>query len=121
MQPVEGKRVTVAGLGRFGGGVAVARWLVRQGARVLVTDRDGADKLGDSLRQLAGEPIEFRLGEHRVEDFTQTDLVVASPAVPPSSPYLLAATAAKVPVTTEIRLFVERCPARIVGVTGTKG
>jgi len=120
-QEVAGKVVTVAGLGRFGGGVAVARWLVRQGARVLVTDRDGAEKLDDSLKQLAGEPIEYRLGEHRTEDFTEADLVVASPAIPPSSPYLMAAVAAGVPVTTEIRLFVERCASRVVGVTGTKG
>ena len=28
-----GKRVTVLGLGRFGGGVGVARWLCSQGAR----------------------------------------------------------------------------------------
>ena len=28
------KRVTVMGLGRFGGGVAVARWLAGRGARV---------------------------------------------------------------------------------------
>jgi UDP-N-acetylmuramoylalanine--D-glutamate ligase len=121
MQQVHGKNVTVAGLGRFGGGVAVARWLVRQGAKVLVTDRDGPDKLADSVAQLAGEPIEYRLGEHRTGDFARADLVVASPAIPPSNPYLLAAAAAGVPVTTEIRLFIERCPARIVGVTGTKG
>src|SRR5688500_902992 len=38
------------------------------------------------------------------------------------NPYLQAATEAGVPVTTEIRLFIERCPCRrILGVTGTKG
>ena len=35
MDDLKGKRVTVAGLGRFGGGISVARWLVAQGARVL--------------------------------------------------------------------------------------
>src|SRR5687767_4303187 len=121
MTDLSDKRVTVAGLGRFGGGIAVSRWLVQQGARVLVTDQAKADALIESVRQLDGLPIEFRLGEHREEDFAKADLVVASPAMPPGSPYLQAARANGVPVTTEIRLFVERCFARIVGVTGTKG
>ena len=121
MTPIRGKRVTVAGLGRFGGGIAVSRWLVEQGAEVLVTDKASADVLADSIRQLDGLPIKFRFENQPEEDFTQTDLVVASPAIPPSSPLLQAAKSAGVPVTTEIRLFVERCPATIIGVTGTKG
>src|SRR3954471_9730777 len=103
MQPIRGKRITVAGVGRFGGGIAVSRWLVGQGATVLVTDRDPADKLADSVKQLDGLPITFRLGEQREADFTETDLVVASPAIPPNNPLLQAAKAAGVPVTTEIR------------------
>src|SRR4051812_14480629 len=98
MQPIAGKRVTVAGLGRFGGGIAVSRWLVEQGAHVLVTDRDPAEKLAESVRQLDGLPIEFRLGEQREADFSGADLVVASPAIPPTSPYLKAARDAGVPV-----------------------
>jgi UDP-N-acetylmuramoylalanine--D-glutamate ligase len=121
MSNLSGKRVTVAGLGRFGGGIAVSRWLAQQGAKVLVTDQATPGTLTASVQQLAGLPIEYRLGEHREEDFASADLVVASPAVPPGNKYLQAARAAGVPVTTEIRLFIERCPARIVGVTGTKG
>ena len=121
MQPVGNKRITIAGLGHFGGQIAAARWLVEQGARVLVTDRSPAEKLTDSIRQLDGLPIEFRLGEHREEDFTSADLIVTSPAIPPTNPFLQKATAAGVPITTEIRLFIERCPATILGVTGTKG
>ena len=120
--PLRGKRVTVMGLGRFGGGIAVARWLVERGARVLVTDKDSADRLADSVKQLEGLAIEFRLGEHRHDDFTNADLVVASPAVRLDDAYLESARSAGVHVTTEIRLFIERCPARrILGVTGTKG
>ncbi|HYE18259.1 MAG TPA: UDP-N-acetylmuramoyl-L-alanine--D-glutamate ligase [Tepidisphaeraceae bacterium] len=120
--PLASQRVTVMGLGHFGGGIAVAKWLVSQGAKVLVTDLAPADKLADSLRQLAGLPIEYRLGEHRPDDFTGADLVVASPAVPLNNMYLAAARAAGVPVTTEICLFAERCPSKLtLGVTGTKG
>src|SRR4051794_13646291 len=122
MTDVRNKRVTVAGLGRFGGGIAVTRWLGEQGAaRVLVTDKDPAHKLAESVKKLEGLPVEFRLGEHHDEDFTGVDLVVTSPALPPSNKYLAAANNAGVHVTTEIKLFVERCPNTIVGVTGTKG
>ena len=38
MEDFRDKRVTVAGLGHFGGGIAVARWLVAQGARVVAAD-----------------------------------------------------------------------------------
>jgi len=121
MQPLQSKHVTVMGLGRFGGGIAVARWLVEQGARVLVTDRDPAEKLADSIKSLDGLAVQWQLGGHRSEDFTDTDLVVASPAVPLDNPFLAAARQASVPITTEIKLFIERCPAAILGVTGTKG
>jgi UDP-N-acetylmuramoylalanine--D-glutamate ligase len=122
MTEVRNKRITVYGLGRFGGGIAVTRWLVEQGAsHVTVTDAVTAEKLGDSIKQLDGLPIEFHLGDQRDEDFTQPDLIVASPAIAPSNPWLQKARDAGVPITTEIRLFVERCPATILGVTGTKG
>jgi UDP-N-acetylmuramoylalanine--D-glutamate ligase len=122
MDDFKGKRVVVAGLGRFGGGTAVTRWLVEQGARVLVTDTASAEALDDSVREIADlQGIEYHLGGHRDDDFTSADLIVASPAVPPKSKYLSLSRAADVPITTEIRLFIERCPARIAGVTGTKG
>jgi UDP-N-acetylmuramoylalanine--D-glutamate ligase len=127
------KRVVVMGLGRFGGGVGVSRYLVGRGARVLVTDLLPADQLRDSLTQLRGLggfrgirglPIEFRLGEHREEDFTAADLIVVNPAVDPRhNRYLQAARQAGVPFTTEIRLLVAALPnqRRTIGVTGTAG
>jgi UDP-N-acetylmuramoylalanine--D-glutamate ligase len=121
MTEFKNKRVTVAGLGHFGGGIAVSRWLVSQGAKVLVTDQASPEKLADSVAKLGDLPIEFHLGEHREEDFTSCDLLVTSPAIPPTNPFLVAAKNAGVPITTEIRLFIERCPATIIGITGTKG
>ena len=122
MTPLAGKHVTVMGLGRFGGGIAVSRWLAGQGASVTVTDQQTADELADSVRQLEGLDLTFHLGGHLAEDFSGADLVVASPAVPPNDPFLQEAASAGVPVTTEIVLLVERLPTKLVfGVTGTKG
>lgn len=126
---MQGKRVTVMGLGRFGGGVGVTRWLAAHGAEVLVTDLDPAEKLEASLAQVRGlvdaGAVTLRLGEHNVADFTGADLVVANPAVPRpwDNRFLRAATAAGVPITTEIRLLTERLPARecVIGVTGSAG
>ena len=49
---VHGRRVTVMGLGHFGGGAAAARWLARREARVTVTDLADETALADSLHLL---------------------------------------------------------------------
>ncbi len=123
------KRVTVMGLGSFGGGAAVTRWLCDRGARVLLTDLAKPETLEESLASIADlvadGRVELALGEHHERQFTNVDLVVANPAVPLpwSNRFLAAAAAAGVPVTTEIRLVVERIPdpSRVIGITGSAG
>ncbi|TVQ52086.1 MAG: UDP-N-acetylmuramoyl-L-alanine--D-glutamate ligase [Phycisphaerales bacterium] len=121
-------RVTVMGLGRFGGGLGVTRWLAERGAKVLVTDLAPADSLREPLRELQplldSGAVTTRLGEHRADDFRTADLVIANPAVPRpwENPHLNAARDAGVPITTEMRLLVERLPReRVIGITGTAG
>ncbi len=119
---LHGRRVTVQGLGHFGGGAAVTRWLVGQGAKVTVTDLADQRTLRASLAGLRDVPVErFHLGGHREDDFRRADLVVVNPAVPPRDPLLAAAREAGVPVTSEIDLFLDRCRASVIGVTGTNG
>jgi UDP-N-acetylmuramoylalanine--D-glutamate ligase len=110
------------GLGRHGGGVGVARWLAGEGALVTVTDTAGAESLGDSLAALRAAPIaHYRLGEHHADDFSSADLVVVNPAVRPGHPLVALAVARGARVTSEIELFLDRCPATVVGVTGSNG
>ena len=117
-----GKKVTVVGLGRFGGGIGVTRWLCAKGADVTVSDRAGADDLAASVAQLEGfSSVKLHLGGHDPEDFLQTDLLVVSPAIPPDIPPLKAAAQAGIPRTTEMNLFLQRCAAPIVGITGSVG
>jgi len=116
-----GKHVTVVGLGRFGGGVGVTRWLCSQGANVTVSDKADASSLSDSLRALDGLKLALHLGGHEEADFLRADLLVVNPAIPKDMPLLASARAAGIACTTEINLFLERCGAAIVGVTGTVG
>jgi UDP-N-acetylmuramoylalanine--D-glutamate ligase len=144
-----GCRATIMGLGHFGGGLAAARWLARQRAIVTVTDLADEDALADVLPLLnvqgdipifdecrpaaapakigtvpllADAPIaNIHLGGHRKEDFEKADLVVVNPAVRPDSPWPAIARQSGARLVTELELFIENCPARIIGVTGSNG
>ncbi|MEC9372199.1 MAG: UDP-N-acetylmuramoyl-L-alanine--D-glutamate ligase, partial [Planctomycetota bacterium] len=123
------KRVVVMGLGRFGGGLGVTQWLASQNADILLTDLANESELAEPLAALtpliANAAITLRLGEHNVSDFTTADLIIANPAVPKpwNNRFLRAAQAAAVPITTEVRLLIERLPnpARLIAVTGSVG
>ena len=110
------------GLGHFGGGVGAARWLARQGAEVTVTDLADEAVLAPALAALSDVPIaRFHLGGHREADFRRAEAVVVNPAVRPDNPFLEAARDAGVLLTSEIELFLEACPAQVIGVTGSNG
>tara|TARA_B100002003_G_C14132303_1_gene544542 strand:+ start:993 stop:2378 length:1386 start_codon:yes stop_codon:yes gene_type:complete len=116
--PFSGARVTVMGLGLFGGGVGVTRYLARHGARVTVTDLRNEEQLSESIQSLKDVPVTFHLGEHVEEDFCDADFVVVNPAVPENSPWLAKAKL----LESELNLFLKLCPSkRVVGVTGSNG
>lgn len=115
------QRAVVMGLGLFGGGAAAARFLARGGADVLVTDTRDEDTLAPALAELQGLALETRLGEHREQDFTEADLVVVNPAVPPSSRFVRSAREAGARITSELELFLEACPAPVALISGTQG
>jgi len=116
-----GRKVTVVGLGRFGGGIGVTRWLCAQGADVTVSDRASVDDLSGSVAKLDGMDVELHLGGHDLDDFLHADLLVVSPAIPPDIEPLRSAAEAGIPRTTEMNLFLQRCAAPIVGITGSVG
>ena len=116
-----GARVTVMGLGLFGGGVAVTRFAVEHGAAVTVTDLRKPEDLTESLQALEGLPVRYVLGRHEDEDFASADLVVVSPAVPPTSKHVALARENGVPTTTEICLFAERLRGPVIAVSGSNG
>ncbi|HXY33450.1 MAG TPA: UDP-N-acetylmuramoyl-L-alanine--D-glutamate ligase [Planctomycetaceae bacterium] len=117
-----GCKVTVMGLGRFGGGLGAVRFLAARGAHVTVTDLLTAEELAEPLAQLTDCPVEaFHLGGHVEEDFVDADLIVVNPAVPPTSPFLARAREACVLLTSEMSLFWQFNRGRTIGVTGSNG
>jgi UDP-N-acetylmuramoylalanine--D-glutamate ligase len=117
---LEGKKVVVVGLALTG--VAVAKFCVRRGAKVTVTDGKSADKLVEQRKLLDGVPVTWELGGHKTETFTTADLVVMSPGVP-TLPEMTAARAAGVEVIAEIELAYRFLDpgATLIAITGTNG
>lgn len=115
------KKITVMGLGLFGGGVGVAQFLAKQGAHVTITDLRNATELAPSIKQLEGLPITYKLGGHCDEDFVNADMIIVNPAVPKESRFIQIARDNHVPLDTEINIFFQLCQAPIIGITGSNG
>jgi UDP-N-acetylmuramoylalanine--D-glutamate ligase len=113
-----GKRVTVIGLGREG--VALARFLIRQGAEVTVTDIKKEELLKNEMATLAGLPIRYYLGGHP-EEVLEAEVIFVSPGVPQEIPTLVEARSRGVALSSETKLFFSLCPAPIIGITGSSG
>ena len=110
------------GIGLHGGGVATVRFFASAGAKVIATDMKTEKELAPSLEKLEDlKNVKLVLGQHRIEDFENVDMVVKSPAVPWSSKNIQAALKKKIPVEIDSSIFFKLCKLPIIGVTGTKG
>jgi UDP-N-acetylmuramoylalanine--D-glutamate ligase len=117
-----GKRITVLGLGLLGRGVGDVAFLAECGAELTVTDLKSKEVLGESLKRLkAFQNIIYVLGEHRMEDFEECDMILVAAGVPLDSPYVAHARERGIPLTQSAALFAELSEIPIIGVTGTRG
>ncbi len=117
----QGKKVLVDGLGLQGGGVGVAKFFAELGAQVIVTDKKNKDQLVQSIEQLKQYKIQYYLGGHPNEIFLECDLIIKGPFVKWDLPEIIAAEKKGIPVEMELSFFAEYCPAKIIGITGTRG
>jgi len=113
------KKILVVGLARTG--VAVARFLAAQGARVTVTDQREEEQLSESLEALADLDITFELGRHVPHSFLMADLIVVSPGVPMDIKPLAMARSQKRRVVSEVELASWFIDAPMIAITGTNG
>jgi len=117
------KKITVMGLGQFGGGLGAVKYLLDQGAQVTLTDLRHQEELASSLSQIDLSRLSrLVLGEHREEDFATAELIVVNPAVRrDENRFLAIARQHGVELTSEINLFWPLCQAQKIVVTGSVG
>ncbi|MFA6386200.1 MAG: UDP-N-acetylmuramoyl-L-alanine--D-glutamate ligase [Candidatus Paceibacterota bacterium] len=119
----KGKKITVMGLGLLGRGIGYTKFLAECGADLIVTDLKTKKQLATSLKALEKFPnIKFVLGEHRLEDFKDRDMIIKAAGVPFDSIYIKEAQKNNIPVEMDVSLFAKCVPeVMIIGVTGTRG
>lgn len=114
-----GKRIVIIGAARQG--IALARYLIRHGASVVLNDRLNEEELKESHQALKGLQVEWVHGGHPLELLRGTDMVCVSGGVPLSLPLVTEARRRGIPVTNDSQIFLERVPCKVIGITGSAG
>jgi UDP-N-acetylmuramoylalanine--D-glutamate ligase len=115
---VEGKRVLVYSLGIEGRDLV--RWLLDHGSRVTVSDTRSESQLAAAGAAAPDGVDELVVGQPLL-DPEGFDLVAVSQSVLRHDAALARARALGVPITSQMRLFLQLCPGRVVGITGSSG
>jgi len=115
----KGKRAVVIGLARQG--KALARYLVQQGAHVVVSDVKSANELQAEMGELTDLEIAYELGGHPLTLLEGSDALFLSGGVPADLPIALAARERGMLVANDAQLFLEACPVMVIGITGSAG
>lgn len=114
----QGLRAAVVGFGIEGRDAA--RFLQQEAAaEIHIVDRRPAGDLAAELTEL-GVTAEVHLPDDRciVE---HVDVIIASQGIPRDLPLLRAAAARGVPIYGPLGLFLDRCPAPVIGISGSAG
>ena len=114
-----GKHILILGAARQG--QALARWLVRHGARVTLSDMRNEAELEPARHALTDLPIEWVPGGHPLELLDNIDILCLSGGVPLTLPIVVKAQQHGIPLSNDTQIFMEEVPCKTVGITGSAG
>jgi len=115
----ENQRFLVVGLGESG--LAMAKWLKRQGVDVIVADSRENPPNREALAAFAPD-IEVIAGSFRSETFADVDVIALSPGVPKAE----ITAAGNTPIVSEVDLFTDAIEefapeSKVLAITGSNG
>src|SRR3990167_4702184 len=108
------KTIAIIGFGKEG--VCAANYF--KGAKVIIYDDKRKQEIDPFLFKKLKTQVIFYL--NRPID-KKVDLIIRSPGVKPDHPQIVGLLQKGATQTTPTEIFFEKCPAKIIGVTGTKG
>ncbi len=120
MSKYKGKKILIVGCGNSG--VAAAKFLVKHGGRVMITDTKQRTELAEPLKELGDLKVEFEFGGHTERSFLGAELIIVSPGINVQNHQMIQLAKSKgTPVTSEIELAVGELEQPLIGITGTNG
>ncbi|MCY3762899.1 MAG: UDP-N-acetylmuramoyl-L-alanine--D-glutamate ligase [Gemmatimonadetes bacterium] len=115
---LEEKRIALLGMGVENR--SVGRYLAERGIGFSVCDARTEEELPDAS-EWVHLTRSWHLGPDYLDGLDEFDLLFRTPGISPLNPALVRAREAGASLHSQTRLFLERCPAAVVGITGTKG
>ncbi len=115
---LKGRRILVLGLGVSNR--PLVRLLLSYGCDVTGCDKTPYEKLDGEVLELERMGCKLRTGDDYLEDLA-ADLVFRTPGMHPDNPALRDLRAKGAEATSEMEVFFEVCPCRIIAVTGSDG
>lgn len=115
---LKGKRVAFIGLGRSN--LPLIRMFCESGAIVYACDSRDKDSLGVNAQMAEEFGAILSLGANYLDNL-DVETVFRTPGMNYNSPALSQMRARGIEITSEMELFFELCPCRIIAVTGSDG
>ena len=119
LSELKDKRILVVGLAKTG--VALARFLVKCGAQVTISDHKSPAELAYYLEQVEELPLQLELEGHSPKIFLDKDYVVLSPGIPSHLKLFEYVKMQGVEVTGEFEFCSRFIKEPLLVVTGTNG
>lgn len=115
---IKGRNVTVAGIGISN--APLAGFLADAGANVTARDRKSREQLGSIADELEAKGVRLICGNEYLDNIGE-EIIFRSPGIRCDHPGFVKAKANGAVLTSEMQVFFDTCPCKMIGITGSDG
>lgn len=115
---LRGKRICMLGIGRSN--TPLIKTFLSKGAEVCACDKRTHEQLGSIADEIESAGAALQLGDTYLKNL-DFDIIFRTPGIRYTLPELEDARAKGVAVTSEMEIFFDVCPCKIIAVTGSDG
>ena len=120
LKKFKGKKIALLGFGVEN--IAVGKFFTQQMIDFQILDKAEVGQLSTEAQEtIKTDNLKIITGADYLSHLVDFDIVVRTPGIPYLAPEIQKAEKMGVEITSSTKLFFELCPAKIIGVTGTKG